>query len=173
MKFHCQVVIFQLSLAVITPEPEAVKKSGEDRTRGVAFVARSLRRGPTLSASLSLSLSSHHPGEITRAFTPVSDLGITPPPAAAELAVDSSSSSSTMAALLLRRLAGTHRGRVPLAAAAAVAGGAALFCASSPPIIVRANLLTGSISPAALLSLSHWCRMIAGAHGGEGRGCRY
>lgn len=57
MKFHCQVVIFQLSLAVITPEPEAVKKSGEDRTRGVAFVARSLRRGPTLSASLSLSLS--------------------------------------------------------------------------------------------------------------------
>uniref|UniRef100_A0A0E0BXU8 NADH-cytochrome b5 reductase n=1 Tax=Oryza meridionalis TaxID=40149 RepID=A0A0E0BXU8_9ORYZ len=40
-----------------------------------------------------------------------------------------------MAALLLRRLAGTHRGRVPLAAAAAVAGGAALFCASSPPTI--------------------------------------
>uniref|UniRef100_A0A0E0MS16 NADH-cytochrome b5 reductase n=1 Tax=Oryza rufipogon TaxID=4529 RepID=A0A0E0MS16_ORYRU len=40
-----------------------------------------------------------------------------------------------MAALLLRRLAGTHRGRVPLAAAAAVTGGAALFCASSPPTI--------------------------------------
>jgi cytochrome-b5 reductase len=66
----------------------------------------------------------------------VSDLGITPPPP------PRSSPSTpppppplTMAALLLRRLAGTHRGRVPLAAAAAVTGGAALFCASSPPTI--------------------------------------
>ncbi|GJN05662.1 hypothetical protein PR202_ga23311 [Eleusine coracana subsp. coracana] len=38
-----------------------------------------------------------------------------------------------MAALLLRRLAGTHRGRMPLAAAAC--GGAALFYASTPPSV--------------------------------------
>ncbi|KAF7021639.1 hypothetical protein CFC21_034561 [Triticum aestivum] len=41
-----------------------------------------------------------------------------------------------MAALLMRRLAGTYRGRAPLAAAAAV-GGAALFYASSNPTVAH------------------------------------
>ncbi|KAM0919151.1 hypothetical protein ACQ4PT_008398 [Festuca glaucescens] len=43
-----------------------------------------------------------------------------------------------MAALLMRRLAGSYRGRAPLAAtAAAAAGGAALFYASSPPTVAH------------------------------------
>ncbi|KAM0849644.1 hypothetical protein ACQ4PT_053595 [Festuca glaucescens] len=42
-----------------------------------------------------------------------------------------------MAALLMRRLAGSYRGRAPLAATAAAAGGAALFYASSPPTVAH------------------------------------
>jgi hypothetical protein len=122
----------------------------------------------------------------------VTNLSAPPLPVRSDRSAATQLAPSNMAALLMRRLAGTYRGRAPLAAAtaAAAAGGAAFYYASSPHTVVRelpapSPPFYPSLFPSPFLVVaSRWgkarflfasaspCRVIAGAHGGDGGGGR-